>query len=655
MSLTYEKILQLISLKFQVLTPNQKRFLKYALITGAFGSSAFLLFKYLNEKQQVNKVDPLLLSEVISDDTSNSDLLLTKKKSNNKIDSKFLGRLKLLLSLCVPRLRSKETYQLIALVIVVICRTFVSNKLSELSGDLSKVLLERDYNEFIRLLYVSTGVSVLSSILAPLLQYLIDKSTVFWRRNLTEHLNSRYLSEKRYYKAAYLSDTIKNPEQIVTQDVEKFCSGMCGLFANFVKPVADLSLYATTLIRMTGWVGPITILGYMISSWMFISFIRPNFSDLTSNEQNLEGNYRFCHVRTATHGESIAFYGGDALEKAQADKSFSSIIEQKTLMNSLKRNFEFFNQFFVIDFPQSICWILSAYPVFSGHMDEQSTGVLARDLRYLAAVISHVFTAIGELVRVHTRLSEISGHANNICQLMDTMNDFDKLPAMGFIEGQHIKFEHVNLLTPTGKPLISDINLEIQPGKNYLITGPNGSGKSGLFKLLAGLWTMKDDVGKIYRPKDFLKEFYYVPQYPYNVTGTLREQITYPLLNQSHIGDDKIRELLRMVDIEKIIDREGLDIVKNWDDILSLGEQQRLSIARLFYHHPKYAILDECTSAVSVDVEANIYKTCRELGMTTITISLRQFKFEKLFDDTITYVIENNTLKLARDNVDSYE
>lgn len=166
---------------------------------------------------------------------------------------------------------------------------------------------------------------------------------------------------------------------------------------------------------------------------------------------------------------------------------------------------------------------------------------------------------------------------------------------------------------------------------------------------------MKDGEGKIYRPKDFQKEFYYVPQYPYNVTGTLREQITYPLLNQPPVADEKIRELLRMVDIEKIIDREGLDIVKNWDDILSLGEQQRLSIARLFYHQPKYAILDECTSAVSVDVEANIYRICRELGMTTITISLRQFKFENLFDDTITYIIEDNTLKLAKDNVDSYE
>lgn len=105
MSLTYDKIFHLISLKFQVLTQNQKLFLKYALITGAFGSSAFLLFKYLNRKQQVKKIMPLL-SEVISEDFSNSDLPpLVKKKSNNKIDSKFLGRLKLLLSLCVPRLR----------------------------------------------------------------------------------------------------------------------------------------------------------------------------------------------------------------------------------------------------------------------------------------------------------------------------------------------------------------------------------------------------------------------------------------------------------------------------------------------------------------------------------------------------------------------
>lgn len=85
-----------------------------------------------------------------------------------------------------------------------------------------------------------------------------------------------------------------------------------------------------------------------------------------------------------------------------------------------------------------------------------------------------------------------------------------------------------------------------------------------------------------------------------------------------------MRALLKKVRIEKIIEREGgFDVEKNWDDILSLGEQQRLAMARLFYHKPKYAILDECTSAVSSDVEKDLYLYAKQLGITCVTISLR--------------------------------
>lgn len=69
------------------------------------------------------------------------------------------------------------------------------------------------------------------------------------------------------------------------------------------------------------------------------------------------------------------------------------------------------------------------------------------------------------------------------------------------------------------------------------------------------------------------------------------------------IDASRLKELLREVDLEYLLEREqGSAEELNWGDLLSLGEQQRLGMARLFYHKPKFAILDECTSGVTVSL-----------------------------------------------------
>ena len=121
------------------------------------------------------------------------------------------------------------------------------------------------------------------------------------------------------------------------------------------------------------------------------------------------------------------------------------------------------------------------------------------------------------------------------------------------------------------------------------------------------------------------KAVFYLPQKPYNVVGDLREQLTYPEPADSlraRLSDEELRGLLALVDLEYLFDRRS-DGGVNWEQSLSLGETQRLAMARLFYHQPMFAILDECTSAVSHVMERKLYDMCQERGITCITISHR--------------------------------
>lgn len=187
-----------------------------------------------------------------------------------------------------------------------------------------------------------------------------------------------------------------------------------------------------------------------------------------------------------------------------------------------------------------------------------------------------------------------------------------------------LKFEDVPILSPNGDILVEKMNFEIKPGMHLMITGPNGCGKSSLFRIMGQLWPVNG--GLLHKPS--IDSIFYIPQRPYLPNGTLRDQIIYPdspaQQKAKGITDEQLTELLQEVRLEYLVAREGgWDAENDWNDVLSGGEKQRMAMGRLIYHRPKYAILDECTSAVSIDVEGHLYTHMKKQGITLITVSHR--------------------------------
>lgn len=254
----------------------------------------------------------------------------------------------------------------------------------------------------------------------------------------------------------------------------------------------------------------------------------------------------------------------------------------------------------------------------------------------------------GRIMYSYKDLTELAGFTARVHEMLEVFDDMKKenyekiMVSSDFslktLQGKvsenpsGISLAGVPVVSPNGELLCKDLDFSINAGDHLMITGPNGCGKSSLVRIISELWPIFN--GTITKPS--AEEMFYVPQRPYLSIGNLREQVIYPdtveQMKQKGITDADLMEILKLAYLAYIPEREGgWETVKEWKDVFSGGEKQRIGMARLFYHHPKFAFLDECTSAVSADVEGHLYAHAKEKGVSLITVSHRPslFKYHK--------------------------
>ena len=501
------------------------------------------------------------------------------------------------------------------LLILLFAFTTLNVVLNFVGRDFMTALAEKDQPAFNKNLLLYLGAFVVATPVSVFYSFVRKHLGINWRLWLTNHFLERYFQNRSYYR---INDdkNIDNPDQRIAQDISSFTVTSLGflsiLFFSLVQLISFIGILWSISIILV-----LILLAYAFIGTLVTMFFGKRLVNLNFLQLRKEADLRYGLVHVRDNAESIAFYRGEDREKGQVKQRLMVVIGNLRFLIGWERNLEFFTkgyEYVILILPI----VVMAPMYFAGEIKfgvvTQAEGAFIQVLSALSVIVTQ-FEQLSNFVAGITRLETFSTALEP-----DAKERSAERPRIDSAEGPRLVLDHVTLMTPDyHQTLVRDVSLEAPVGKGLLIVGPSGVGKSSLLRAVAGLWNAGE--GRIARPP--LKEMLFLPQRPYMVLGSLREQLHYPMVDEE-VSDTELTGVLKRVNLTDLPERVGgLDAVMDWGHLLSLGEQQRLAFARLLLTKPSYAILDEATSALDGPNEELIYRELQNTGTTYISVGHR--------------------------------
>jgi len=455
-------------------------------------------------------------------------------------------------------------------------------------------------------------------VLAVYQLYLNQWLQIRWRQWMTTRYLSHWLDHSNHYRMQLLGDAADNPDQRIAEDIRMFIErtmyiGISVLssivsFVSFIVILWALSAQAPLHLFGADWGIP----GYLVWAAMIYAVVGTVLTHLIGrqliglnfNQQRFEADFRFNLVRTRENSEQIALLRGERAEQTRLMDRFGSVVGNWLLIMTRTKRLTFltagYNQASVV-FP----YIVVSPAYFAGHIP---LGVLTQT----ASAFNSVQRSLSVFITVYREFAEWRA-------VIERLSGFDKSIAVGEAaavtppvirlvstgKNPKLALEALDVRLPTGAPLVGADDLAFGSGERVLVTGPSGSGKSTLFRAIGGIWPFGS--GTVAIPEG--ARVMVLPQRPYLPIGSLDAAIAYPA-EAGSFDADAVREVLQAVGLAALAPRLYEDA--HWNRMLSLGEQQRLGLARAILHAPDYLFLDEATASIDEPAEAALYRLLQQ-------------------------------------------
>ena len=487
-----------------------------------------------------------------------------------------------------------------------------------LTRDQTNALVARDPATFWRLLglvALLTGMRYLISTVQTVVDSCLD---LHWHQWLGQHFLTRYFNRRAYYTIT-VSRSVDNADQRMQEELSPFCSMMSSLPRQGLGTLVDAAVQLSLMLSISHelfW----TVAAFMVVKFALLVWIYNPVIEQTYKVVDAEGDFRASIRHVMLHAETVALYGGETSERAV-------IVDH--LKNAVRLRLRRTLYAVVINVTEGgfgTLWLVLPFVFLAPAYFRRGIeyGTIAQSVA-ATALLLHSLSLFLQFIPT------LSLTAHKVARLGEIAEAFDGLetPAVaprapGVIEfktGRDIMLEHVDLNTPGDeRRLVSNLSLAIIPRDNWVISGHTGVGKTSLLRLMAGLWSKGN--GALTMPP--AAELLFLPQKPYMMPGSLRDQLFYPRKPLGHT-DSQLQHLLERVCLPDLAAHYGgFDARHDWARLLSLGEQQRIAVARALLAAPRYLFLDEATSAVDLNTERALYAALAQSGITYVSVGHRE-------------------------------
>ena len=537
--------------------------------------------------------------------------------------------------LALPYFRSEDRWPgrlllgaVIAIELSIVAATVILN---QWYNRFYNTLQDRNWDAFVSAILFFCALAAVYTVLLVYQNYLNYWLQIRWRRWMTQTYLRQWLNSATHYRMQLLGDAADNPDQRIADDLQMFVQQTLSIGTGILNSVVTLFSFIVILWTLSEdaplhlFGSSFQIPGYLVWAALIYAVVGTVLTHrigwplipLNFQQQQFEADFRFNLVRTRENSEQIAALRGEAAERERHSDRFARVVANWIALIKRQKRLNFFTQSYSqasVIFP----YLMVSPVYFSGAMQLGGLMQTASAFNSVQTALSYFVTAYQSIAQYRAVVTRLTGFEDAIVAGRDVALTPPMVEVLPRDNSNVISIDQLSVRLPNRQPLVNAEHMVLSPGERALVTGPSGAGKSTLFRAIAGIWPFGS--GRILVPKD--AKVMLLPQRPYFPVASLAAAVSYPA-RLGTFDDARLANALKAVGLAEWADR--LDEEAHWNRMLSLGEQQRLAIARVLLQEPDFLFLDEATASLDEAAEASLYRLLQERlkGTTIVSIGHR--------------------------------